>query len=261
METLRDLDLVRAMPARTLVRAAGADGMPFLDVAFSPFNRWYEISSWWEGDFMERTVRGAFAKTMKEQRDNVKILYDHGYDPQIGNKVLAAVEELTEDADTARGGGELLDTSYVRDLLPGLQRGVYGSSFRFRVIKDEWNDEPGVSEHNPKGLPERSITEVRLFEFGPVTFPANPEATAGVRSLTDAYHERARSRDPQRYDDLVARARAIRTPNAPSAAERTDEAPGAAGHDTDEPASGHSHRETASDVARRVRVGRVLRGI
>lgn len=259
METLRDLDLVRAVPARTLLRAAeGGGGMPFLDVRFSPFNQWYEISSWWEGDFMERTVRGAFAKTMKEQRANVKILYDHGHGT-FGNLVLAPVEELSEDADSAYGGGTLFDTSYVRDLLPGLEAGVYGSSFRFRVIKDEWNDEPGVSEHNPKGLPERTITEVRLFEFGPVTFPASPTATASVRSLTDAYHERAKANDPQRYTDLVARARAIRTPDAPPAArEGTDDAGAAA--TTDEPAPA-TRLGTASDVARRIRVGRVLRGV
>jgi hypothetical protein len=31
-------------------------------------------------------------------------------------------------------------------------------------------------------LPERTIKELRLFEFGPVTFPAYQSATAGVRS-------------------------------------------------------------------------------
>ena len=46
----------------------------------------------------------------------------------------------------------LLDTSYNRDLLPGLAAGGYGSSFMFRVIQDAWNDEPGVSDHNPKGM-------------------------------------------------------------------------------------------------------------
>ena len=248
MDTLRDLDVVRTVPAQRLpmeLRAAAEGEMPLLVVRFSPFNTWYEISSYWEGDFLERTVRGAFAKTMREQREQVKILYDHGYDPQIGNKVLAAIEDLAEDADSARAEGRLFDTSYVRDLLPGLEAGVYGSSFRFRVIKDEWNDEPGVSEHNPKGLPERTITEVRLYEAGPVTFPANPEATAGVRSATDHYYESMRSRNPQRHDDLLARARAIRTPDQ-AAAERTAEVDGAATTTTDEPAAGHSGGYTAA---------------
>jgi phage head maturation protease len=71
----------------------------------------------------------------------------------------------------------LLDTSYNRDLLPGLKDGVYGASFRFQVMKEELKQDPGVSDHNPKGLPERTITEARVMEFGPVTFPAYAGAT------------------------------------------------------------------------------------
>jgi HK97 family phage prohead protease len=191
--------------------------MPTLVSRFSPFEVWYEIDSFWEGTFLERTIRGAFSKTIREQRANIKVLYDHGHDMQIGNKILGAIDDLREDADSAVGEVPLFDTSYNRDLLPGLEAGVYGSSFRFRVIRDEWNDEPGKSDYNPDGIPERTIKEVRLFEFGPVTFPASPDATAGVRCLTDHYYERARSRNPQRVDDLLARARAIRTPNPDAA--------------------------------------------
>ena len=222
METLRDLDVVRAAPPRAIeMRVAADGGMPTLVSRFSPFGVWYEIDSLWEGRFLERTVRGAFRKTMREQRASVRVLFDHGHDPQIGSKVLGPVADLREDEDSAVGEVPLFDTSYNRDLLPGLKAGVYGSSFRFRVIRDEWNDEPGRSEHNPEGLPERTIKEVRLFEFGPVTFPANPDATAGVRSgvrsLTDSYYEHLRARDPQRVEHLLARARALRTPDAGAA--------------------------------------------
>lgn len=254
MDTLRDLDLVRAVALPATVRAAApADGggqamMPAslgrLQVNFSPFGIWYPVSSWWEGDFMERTIRGAFAKTMAEQQANIRCLYDHGFDPQLGNKVLCPTDELREDADSAVLEGDLFDTSYNRDLLPGLQVGVYGSSFRFRVIQEQWNDDPGVSDYNPKGLPERTILEVRLYEAGPVTFPASPTATAGVRSavrsMTDAYYERLRSREPALYGDLAARAAQIRTPDRKAAASSTAPGPGAAPHGTDEPAAGHS---------------------
>ena len=134
----------------------------------------------------------------------------------------------------------MFDTAYNRELIPGLEAGVYGSSFRFRVVQEQWNDEPGVSDHNPKGLPERTITEVRLFEQGPVTFPASPTATAGVRSLTDQFYEGLRSRNPQQYDDMLARARAIRTPEREAAAASTAPERGAAPATPDEPASGHS---------------------
>jgi HK97 family phage prohead protease len=228
METVRELDLIRAIPAPrnpVLFRAAAPDAgnLGRLVVRFSPFNAWYEVDSWWEGNFLERTVRGAFARTIKNSlmadgNYSVRALFDHGYDPSIGNKVLSATEDLREDPDSAVLEGDLFDTSYNRDLEPGLRANVYGSSFRFRVIEETWNDEPGTSDHNPKGLPERTMTQIRLFEAGPVTFPASPTATAEARgqamtSLTDAYYERAAARDARTLD-LLQRSRALRVPTA-----------------------------------------------
>ena len=248
MKTLRDLDLVRAVPpAGELL--ANDNGMPTLVARFSQFNAWYEIDSAWEGTFMERTVQGAFAKTIQESRSSVKVLFDHGYDPQVGNKVLGPVESLREDPEGPVGEVPLFDTTYNRDLLPGLRAGVYGSSFRFRVIRDEWNDDPERSEWNPNGLPERTIKEVRLFEFGPVTFPANPESTAGVRSLTDDFYERLRARDPRRVEGLYARARALRTPDADAAYLGTS-ADGAATLSTSAPLATSTRGLSASARAR-----------
>lgn len=175
--------------------------MPLMEVRFSRFGTWYEIDSLWEGNFLERTEHGAFSKTIEESGSSVKVLFNHGFDPQVGGKVLGRVESLSEEEDSPVGEVRLFDTSYVRDLLPGLEAGVYGSSFRMRVLRDEWNKSPERSDFNPRGLPERTIKEVRLFEFGPVTFPANPDTTAGVRSMTDAYVEGMRSRDPQWVDE------------------------------------------------------------
>lgn len=253
--TLPDLDLVRAVP--TSVRAAaGDDAMPTMVVRFSAFDRWYEIESWWEGRFLERTVRGAFKKTIKERRDQIKVLYDHGFDFQIGNKVLGPIDDLREDSDSPVGEVPLFDTSYNRDLRPGIEAGVYGSSFRFRVIKEEWNDDPGRSDHNPDNLPERTIKEVRLYEFGPVTFPANPDSTVGVRSLTDSYYERLRSRDPQRVDELRSRLTQLRTPTDDPAATALDAAPGAASP-PDEPVRHSSGAALRAARAQRIRQARL----
>lgn len=236
METLRDLDLVRAAPMRVDFRVpeqraddttddtATDDGLGVMVVRFSIFDVWYEIDSWYEGLFLERTARGAFTKTMREQRDNVVSLFNHGMDFNIGDKVLGRVSDLREDDDAAVLEAPLFDTSYNRDLLPGIRSGAYGSSFMFRVIRDEWNDDPGVSDWNPRGIPERTIKEVRLFEAGPVTFPANPDATAGMRSMTDAYYETLRSRDPQRVETLRSRVLELRTPKADAVPAAVDEA-------------------------------------
>jgi HK97 family phage prohead protease len=127
--------------------------MPTLTGHFSVFNTWYEVDSVVEGHFLERVAPGAFARTIAEDRSQMRILFNHGKDPQIGDKPLGAIESLTEDARGAAYEARLLDTSYNRDLVPGLQAGVYGSSFRFHVTGEEFTDRPERSTHNPDGIP------------------------------------------------------------------------------------------------------------
>lgn len=186
------------------------DRLATLEVDFSRFDAWYEIDSWYEGRFLERVARGAFKRTIDQRGSQVKVLFNHGFDFHIGDKVLGVPELLEERDDSPHLEAGLLDTSYNRDLLPGLRAGAYGSSFMFEVLADSWNHEPESSDYNPDGLPERTITEVRLFEAGPVTFPANPEATAGVRSGTDWLLEQVQQRDADRHDDLVRSLTAFR---------------------------------------------------
>lgn len=204
MDAPRD-DLVRALIAGPNLRAEVDSGLGIMVGHYSVTDQWTHIRSWYEGDFMERIAPGAASKTISEHfaaaQPRVKSLYDHGHDPHIGNKVLGSILTLEEDDEGPRYEVDLFDTSYNRDLLPGLVAGVYGASFRFSVIKDSWDEEPGASDHNPQGIPERTITEYRLYEFGPVTFPAYAGATAGMRSLTDRYLSRS---DPARFAALMA---------------------------------------------------------
>lgn len=136
---------------------------------------------------MERIAPGAFAQSILSHRDQIKVLFQHGQDPQVGDKPLGPLTALREEAEGLVYEVPLLDTSYNRDLKPGLEAGLYGSSFRFSVAAEDFDQRPGRSEHNPDGLPERTVKDLRLFELGPVTFPAYLGATAGVRSMTDAF--------------------------------------------------------------------------
>src|SRR5439155_288834 len=86
-------------------------------------------------------------------------------------------------------------------LLSGLRRKVYGSSFRFRVVRDHLEQWPERSGTNPDGWPERTIQEVEVFEFGPVVNPAYAGATAGIRSTTDWFMARQLAEDP-RFRDI-----------------------------------------------------------
>ncbi len=183
---------------------------------FTPFDTWTEIDSWFEGRFMERTVMGAFRKTIRENRDQVKVQFDHGYDTNVGSALLGPVDVLREEDAGPYYEVPLLDTDYNRDrvlpmlqgrLMTGDRRGsLLSASYRFRVVKDEWVREPKPSAANPEGLPERTIREVRLFEFGPVVYPAFPTATSGVRSLTDHFLDRQRDMRSQQRPHLLTSA-------------------------------------------------------
>lgn len=214
MKSIRGLRVIRsgiALPGLRPVRAendpaaqAPTDGrLATLEVDFSRFETWYEIDSFWEGRFLERVMRGAFKRTIDRNGSNVKVLFNHGFDVTVGDKVLGVVEVLEEREHSPHLEAGLLDTTYNRDLLPGLRKGAYGSSFMFEVTAESWDHEPEASEHNPAGLPERSVTEVSLYEAGPVTWPANPEATAGVRSGTDWLIDHAQQRDADTSEDLM----------------------------------------------------------
>lgn len=163
---------------------------PILTGHFAVFNEWTEIESDFEGHFMERIAPGAFAKSFQVKRDKIRVLFQHGQDPQIGNKPLGPIQELREDKVGAYYEVPLSDTSYNRDLLPLLKDGLLGASFRFSVMKEEFERDTVKSPYNPDALPERTVQIVDLMEFGPVTFPAYAGATAGVRSETDDYIRR-----------------------------------------------------------------------
>jgi hypothetical protein len=129
---------------------------------------------------------------MIEDRANMKVLYDHGFDPQLGNKPLGPIAELRADHVGAYYEVPLLDTDYNRDfILPALRGQLMngeqigsqlGASFRFEVLDEMWDRNAQRSEFNPQALPQRTITRARVLEFGPVTFPASPTASSGVRS-------------------------------------------------------------------------------
>ncbi len=178
-------DLIRAIIPQSAdieVRSEG-DDTPVMRGHFAVFNEFTEINSVFEGHFLERIAPTAFDKTFQENRDNIKVLFQHGHDPQIGDKVLGKPAVLESDKIGARYEVPLYDTSYNRDLIPGLKDGAYGASFRFKVVREEFDKKPERSDYNPEGLPERTITEAKVMEFGPVTFPAYDSATAAVRSL------------------------------------------------------------------------------
>jgi phage head maturation protease len=180
-------DLVRALPPRELeIREDATDTVPVMKGYFARFNEWTEIDSIFEGNFMERIASSAFTKTIADNGSQMRVLLDHGQDPQLGNKPLGIPDVLE-----VRSKGPYYEVPLfkgVPDLVvSGLRAGAYGASFRFSVQRENFNRDAKPSEYNPKGLPERTLQEVAVREFGPVTFPAYAGASASVRSMTDEF--------------------------------------------------------------------------
>jgi phage head maturation protease len=195
---------------RSLARFEVSDDgdLPKLSGHLAVFDQWTRISSMFEGEFMERIAPGASLKTIKENRDRIQITFNHGHDPSLGDQVLADLRDIGEDD---------IGTYYDADLFPeippllmrGLRHGKYGASFRFSVMREEptrwWEKRPAKeSEHNPDRLPERTIREFALHEFGPVTYAAYSGATSAVRSTTDYYMSQRLTGDPERLMALLS---------------------------------------------------------
>lgn len=233
---------------------------------FTPFDTWSEIDSWFEGRFMERIAPGAFKRTINDPQDRarLRVTFDHGYDLQLGDKPLGPIDVLREEDFGPYYEVPLLDTDYNRDfILPTLEgrlmngekrgpSGLLGASFRFRVTGEEWVREPKkATTHNPERLAERTITEVRLMEFGPVVYPAYVEATAAVRSLTDRYLELDLQRSG-RIERAAARLSALR-------GEPTDSGHGRDAAPAEEPDDTAARRSQAIQLNARALAERVAR--
>lgn len=158
------------------IRDSGT-GLPVLRGHFAVFDSPTTISSW-EGHFVEEIAAGAFGRTFTERRSAIRVLYEHGLDPQFGNKPLGRILELREDGRGAYYEVELFDNTLNREhVVPAARAGQLGASFKFTPIEEEWSTVNGVDH--------RRLTELKVYEFGPCPFPAYDTATAGIRAAQE----------------------------------------------------------------------------
>lgn len=117
----------------------------------------------------------AFDKCLATDPD-VRALFNH--DPSwILGRTKAGTLKLSVDSVGLRYEiSPSLESTQTRDLLVALERGdVDQSSFGMFVRDDEW-------EEREDGTIVRTILEADLFDVSPVTFPAYPDATSGLRA-------------------------------------------------------------------------------
>ena len=213
-------NLVRALsePPELVERSAGSDEPTVMRGHFAVWDTWTTIRSYYENNgkpFLERFTPESMTKTIAEGRDRMKVLFQHGRDQTTGDKPLGTIQRLEPDSTGAYYEVRLFDeASYVQDLIPGLRAGAYGASHRFQSVIEDFDKKPKRSEFNPEGIPERTIREAKVIEFGPVTWGAYPSATSGVRavSISDEYHASRYLDDPEWLARFLADERRRREP-------------------------------------------------
>lgn len=116
----------------------------------------------------------AFTKTIAENRDSIQSLFNHGHDPRFGELPIGVPKVMQQDEHGLWVEVELHDGPSNEDIKAALRSGSLRSmSIAFEATQDDYNED----------RTERNIRQVRLYEFGPVTFPANAAATATLHSL------------------------------------------------------------------------------
>lgn len=129
-------------------------------------------ASTWDKDLVDDIILpGAFKKTIEQKfsTKQIKVLWQH-------NAPLGMPTEMREDAAGLWVKGRISKTALGDEALELMRDGVVSSmSIGFSIPKGgaEWDADDN-----------RIIKEIDLFEFSPVTFPANPKAViTAVKSL------------------------------------------------------------------------------
>jgi HK97 family phage prohead protease len=138
--------------------------------------RWEQLSVPIYGMFQERFSKGAFTNRMAD----VYASWQHDSREVLGRTPNTL--QLFEDDTGLRY--EITPPSWAEKYVETIERGdVRGSSFIFKSVREEWDDS------NPD-MPIRSVREAELIEVSPVTRPAYPSSSVGIRSEEDVFSGR-----------------------------------------------------------------------
>jgi len=127
--------------------------------------------------FREKVAPGAFKKTLSEQKDKIRALWNHDTGIVMGR--MGANLELSEDD---KGLAMVLSDPVMSDEQRQMMTRdfVNQMSFGFQAVRDQWE------ENRDEDTVTRTLLEVRLFEVSVVTFPASEETSASLRAIDKA---------------------------------------------------------------------------
>jgi len=174
---------IRAIPAE--FRIQQAENEPTKIIGYAA--RFNELSEEMWG-MREKIAPGAFKEAIG--KSDVRALWNHDPNYVLGRTKNGTLQ-IREDEQGLFYEVTPPDAQWARDLVESIKRGdVDQSSFAFTVEAQEWDERSDPIT--------RTIVKVReLFDVSPVTYPAYPTATSGVRSLKDVAEERRKEMTPK----------------------------------------------------------------
>ncbi|OHB65763.1 MAG: hypothetical protein A2Y76_01695 [Planctomycetes bacterium RBG_13_60_9] len=155
------------------------------------FNTVTQIGGGWWG-FREQIAPGCFTDTIKE--DDIRGLFNHDSNMILGRNT-AKTCSLKEDSRGLYFEIDVPDTQLGRDLVTSVQRGdISGCSFAFGTTADEW-------DYTEEDNPLRTLKKVRLYDVGPVTYPAYEATSVSARSLEAAKASKQAEKPPEKVEN------------------------------------------------------------
>jgi uncharacterized protein len=170
--------LERSVQFNLVERADPTDDGMTLEGYAAVFNSPTRIDSVREGTFDEVIAPGAFAHTIRN--GSPVLMFEHGKHPLYGSMPIGSIQRMKEDARGLFISARLFDNWMNQPLRDAINsQAIDGMSFRFSV--PEGKDEVDYSGETPL----RTIHEVKLYELGPVVFPAYADTTVALRCLDE----------------------------------------------------------------------------
>ena len=186
---------IRAIPAEFRIHQTENEPLKIIGYAA----RFNELSEEMWG-MREKIAPGAFTEAIG--KSDVRALWNHDPNYVLGRTKNGTLQ-IREDEQGLFYEVTPPDAQWARDLVESIKRGdVDQSSFAFTVDVEQWDE-----SENPV---VRTIVKVReLYDVSPVTYPAYPTATSGVRSLGDVAKEHKKEPAPKAPEYLREKIRLL----------------------------------------------------
>jgi hypothetical protein len=146
------------------------DEKPMLIGYASKYGNWYKV---W--DFEERIAAGAFDAVLRDKDTDVVASMNHDVNFAFARQ-SAGTLRLKSNSVGLQYEADITDEDGSRVHAKVKNGTIRGSSFMFADVDDTWEFKDGAP-------PKRTITRVgKLYELGPVVWPANAAATVKARA-------------------------------------------------------------------------------